>query len=498
MNVNSIDARMGDWLGRTAGRHYELISMLLTLIVLLAVPLKIASLGYHPQDDALRHSAHALDDRPWNEIVVQREVPVADTNPGWDFVLRELHRWTGWDQEALLVFSMVFLCILYLISGLLLVRLPLAWMVALAIGILAAPTLVMRINMGRPYVVTICCMMGIMTLWRKKPRHRFSALIATILLFAVMTWFHGSWYLAVLIPAAFVLSGRFSAGAQVTGCWLAGSFAGGALTGHPFMYLRQQTGHAFYALGEKLVQQQLVGEFRCDLPNVHLLLAIGAVILIRMIVSGKKLRELTADPLFVLFVLGTLLGISVARFLLDWGLPAGILWMAFQWKELIQSEPLSLRHPLYGLGILSVLLTVFYCSATADISSRWTKRLDQDSIDASAPDPDGWLPDADGIVYSDSMVVFYSTYFSNPHAPWRYILGYEAGLMPEEDLNILRRLQWNHGIAAAFQPWVKKMHKEDRMIIVRNGKPAIPGLEWHLIADDTWIGRTPRGEKPSS
>jgi hypothetical protein len=92
------------------------------------------------------------------------------------------------------------------------------------------------------------------------------------------------------------------------------------------------------------------------------------------------------------------------------------------------------------------------------------------------------------------MDVFFQTFYKNPTAPWRYVLGFEPGLMLPENLAVLRQAQWNFGDARAYAPWVKKMRPEDRMIIhvTHGAAPNLPGLEWNYAATELWIGRLPR------
>ena len=107
----------------------------------------------------------------------------------------------------------------------------------------------------------------------------------------------------------------------------------------------------------------------------------------------------------------------------------------------------------------------------------------------------GWLPGDGGTIYNSDMDVFFQTFYANPTADWKYILGFESGLMRPEDLEVLRRIQWNRGAAfAAYEPWVKKMRPSDRMILRAPGGagPGIPELEWHYAATGLWIGRLPQ------
>jgi hypothetical protein len=95
------------------------------------------------------------------------------------------------------------------------------------------------------------------------------------------------------------------------------------------------------------------------------------------------------------------------------------------------------------------------------------------------------------------MQVFYFTFFKNPTASWRYILGFEPALMRPEDLAVMRKVHWNFGDLRAYEPWLRKMRSEDRLILRASsshlaGQPNIPELEWAFAANDYWIGRLPR------
>ncbi|NCD32747.1 MAG: hypothetical protein EOL87_04935 [Spartobacteria bacterium] len=470
-------------------KYGVMLTLLLTLIVLLAVPLKIMSYGYRPPDDAKRHSAHALDTRSWNEIVVQDTGAVADTNPGWDTLLRLLHKQLHWDQESLLIFSVVALASLYLLTGLFLIKDALAWTIGLLIGILAAPSFIARLTLGRPYIITICSMMCVMMVWRNRNSPLSLRIVVSTIVLALSCWFHGSWYLSMLIPAAFILAGQFTNGLLAGACWLGGSFLGSLLTGHPFAFLHQETAHAVMTFGENLSQRQLVGEFTADLINLNLLFSIAITLLIRVLYSGASFRSLTKDPIFILYILGTILGLYVCRFNHDWGVPAGVLWLVCQWHEILQRSQFMIKQPLFSLGILSVILVTIYFSTTTDVNERWTKFAENDPININDPEMAEWLPEPDGIVYSHAMAVFYQMYFNHPTAPWRYILGYESGIMPKEDLEIFRSIQWNRCMPASFQPWVNKMKQGDRLIVQGTLRPIIKGVEWHLAARNLWIGR---------
>jgi hypothetical protein len=108
------------------------------------------------------------------------------------------------------------------------------------------------------------------------------------------------------------------------------------------------------------------------------------------------------------------------------------------------------------------------------------------------PDAVGWLPGKSGIIYNSDMDVFFQTFYANPTADWKYVLGFEPALMQSDDLKILRDVQWNYDDARAFEPWVKKMRPQDRMVIRGGGQPQISELEWHYIGSGMWVGKLPK------
>ena len=102
-----------------------------------------------------------------------------------------------------------------------------------------------------------------------------------------------------------------------------------------------------------------------------------------------------------------------------------------------------------------------------------------------------WLPAPGGILYANSMGLFYDTFFENPGAPFRYAVGFEPGLMPPDELAVLRGIQRSGGADAAFLPWVQRLRAADRIAVVRPGgpAPAIPGLAWREAIPGVWLGR---------
>jgi hypothetical protein len=196
-------------------------------------------------------------------------------------------------------------------------------------------------------------------------------------------------------------------------------------------------------------------------------------------------------PLLALAVLGWFLGLKVSRFWVDWGFPAAILWLAGELEAVLEKN--SLRP--YPVLVLSAFAAAGpYMLVTRDLNDRWTQNATIEYITPETPGIQGWLPDPGGLVYDSDMRVFFRTFYKNPHADWRYVLGFEPGIMTPENFDILRKIQWNSYTSQAYEPWVEKMRPQDRMILFQDAgiHPGIAGLEWYYAASDTWIGRLPR------
>ena len=91
------------------------------------------------------------------------------------------------------------------------------------------------------------------------------------------------------------------------------------------------------------------------------------------------------------------------------------------------------------------------------------------------------------------MRLFFDLFYARPQAPWRYVVGYEPGLMPKDDLATFRRTLAAR-TPASFEPWVVKMQPADRLILKSTeGEPRIGGLEWTQVSQTVWSGRAPGG-----
>jgi len=468
-----------------------LLLCLMALVALLVIPFRVHLYNYAPPDDAKRHVAKVVSGREWSDVVVLSE-PFAklDHNEGWHVILSGIHS-LGVDKQGLLEFSTIGLFLVLALAGLCIYRNePDAWLAAMLAGSLLTPNA--RWMLGRPFILAAAIFLILLHLWREPRDNNRSRIIASVLLFALATWVHGSWYLFALMPLGLVCCGRFREAALNTAAWLGGSVLGASLTGRPIGFLLDHLIQAKTILGSSTVTRLLVGEFQ---PSLQ---ALAATIVIPLLV-WKQLRGEDfwkthgRNPAFWLMIIGWILGFSNGRFWLDWGGVAFLAWIAStlapDFRKLGDAQPI--RRLLLG----GLLASGLYLSWSADAESRWSNNYFTDPLNLKDPAHAGCLPDPGGILYSDNMLVFYMTFFQNPDGPWRYILGYEAALMPPEDLRILREIQFYEGkVEYLYKPWIDKFTPADRLVLLRDpsAKPDIKGLEWRYAAYKTWVGRLPR------
>jgi hypothetical protein len=477
---------------RHVRRYVPILAWVLVTASLLLIPVRIIGYGYIPADDARRHVAKAVANRPWDDILVLRDGITIDHNAGWHAILAGLHDAFQWPPDALIAFSICALFLAFAFAPLPAFRRPEAWAAALLIINLTDAAPIFRLTLGRPLILAMAATIALFALWRRPSATWFEGKrwIPTVGLFAFAVWIHGSWYLFLLPIAAFVLARRLRDASQIASAWLAGSFLGAALTGAPIRFLWEHVQIVLRSFGHHDAARLLVSEFQPQTGYLSILMTIVLLLIIRR-VGRRSLASLWHDPVWMMMLIGWMLSFRVGRFYLDWGLPATILWIGWEVQGLIEehSDPESPRRA----AATAFLCAALFLSCTSDWQSRWTGNLTEEHLSPDVEEHVAWLPGEGGVVYSDDMRVFYTTFYANPRAPWRYILGYEPTFMPPADLAVYRRIQWNRGDPRTYAPWIEKMRPEDRLILSRaaGNPPEIPALEWNYTASKTWIGRLP-------
>ncbi len=478
-------------------RYVPLAVWAIVILIVLFIPLRVIQYGFLPGDDALRHAAKAVSGKPWPEILVLGPAFKIDTNFGWHLLLRQIYLWSNCDTEKLVLFSVVALFALVNWSALVWLKRPEAWLIAL-IAVTLTSDLWMRFSLGRPLIVTVAGLLTILFAWQvhgSSPPKWWTAVWMTAVI-SICTFVHGVWYLWALPVTAFFLAGQFRWGLMLIVGWVAGTFLGASLTGHPFESPYQAVVMASRAFALHATQRTMVTEFQPSSGEVLGLIVFGGLLILRQL-AGLKARPLTSDPAFWLASLAWVLSFKAWRFSEDWGWPALMVLVAGDLQLLLQAR--FAADSFKRLALVGGLAAAAFLAITNDAGQRWTSNLTQQYLTpAEHPELQGWMPEKGGILYSTDMSIFYQTFFKNPNGDWRYILGYEPAFMPDEDFQVYHKILWNFGDPKAYEPWVKKMRPEDRLVI-RGGEGSVPSsrqLEWNYAVSGIWIGRTPRTNAP--
>jgi hypothetical protein len=240
---------------------------------------------------------------------------------------------------------------------------------------------------------------------------------------------------------------------------------------------------------ENIPQWLLVGEFNPGEGEWTTLLLLAVVFLWRR-QQNRSAAALLDVPAFWLLLLCWILGFKANRCWVDWGIPATLVWLTLQFEDGMRAgcNTASLKR----LPLCCLLALPLWLHTTNDLNRRYTRNLDKVYLDGGQPALQGWLPETNGIFYSAQMEFFYDTFYKNPQAGWRYILGFEPALMPATDLKVYRAIQRQRGALPAYEPWINKLQSADRLVISSFGQPNLPRLEWTNAVGTLWIGRLPK------
>jgi hypothetical protein len=461
--------------------------LLVCLGTLLITCLCVIGQGFVPIDDALRHVAKVVSGKSWAEILVIRPEIIMDSHPGWHTILSDFQTLTKCDKIVLLNFSVIFFFLAVTLPLVFYFRRGEAWIAALVSSTVFFFGSIYRLFYGRPYMTSMALVLLFCFVWDKirdknKP---WPELIALSAITALATWIHGAWYLFMLPLFALVLARQWRVFLFISGAMFLGVVCGAMLTGSPLVFLHQMVFHALEAFGNSDFQRQLVSEFQPFSGEALVFFLVGGFLLWRK-ARGEWDIRVVDNPIFYLVVIGWIMGFFAGRFWTDWAWPALVFWIALEIQDVLEKYVDSSswkRLMIAGTFCLVLLLAV-----NSDYNSRWSGGVSKwPEMENKEHRP--WLPDDGGIVYNDNMFLFYQVFYNNPHAPWRYALGFEPIWMTADNLKIYRRIQLTRYKDESYLPWVKKMTVKDRMILLRNGKPQIEGLEWHEVTPTVWSGK---------
>ncbi|HXF10077.1 MAG TPA: hypothetical protein VN625_04775, partial [Desulfuromonadaceae bacterium] len=356
-----------------------------------------------------------------------------------------------------------------------------------------------RFLLGRPFVLSMAVESMILLIWhrRREAPASWNNILWMTPMIALAVFLHGVWYLWALLIGAFFFAQEFRWSIQLGVSWVAGTFLGSALTGHPVESILQAIQLAIRAVGIHPTQITIVEELKPTGGEIFTLILVGGLIVLRQL-EGLKLPALTRNPIFWMAAIGWILGCQTARFWEDWGMPALLVLMAVHLEAWFELR--FVVDSFKRLALVAALAITCYAVTTTDANSRWTNHLGWRFLTTDNPDLKGWLPEKGGVFYTADMSLFYQTFFKNPNADWKYVLGFESSLMTDENFKVYHGILWNFGDAKGYLPWADNMRPEDRLVIrgARNGPPNIPRLEWNYGVSGIWIGRLPRPVEPGT
>ena len=461
-------------------RSHRILQWAFVFCILMAVPAIRFSIGALPTDDGLRHAAQAVSGRPWTDVTFIRPDCLMDHNPGWNWLLAEVHRLTGMDQMGILYLSVYGLLAIYHLVGLGVSPAPLFWMASIAIFYASGEiAIVGRLLHGRPFELSMACWLLALHLWSKPVLSRKDAWL-TALMCCLCTSVHGTWYPWAALGLGLAASRQWRRAVLFGTVFSLGVLAGAALTGHPFDFLWNSLRILGRLEGEKLPASLLQIEALPWFVRWQTLIPVAALLylsrLVRASISEKERRLI---PVLVI-CLG--LGLMNFRMWADWGLPCLTLLGALRLKLIVDAVHLRLDGwrmsiatgccCLAWLAGAALSGTMFYVPT----SSTWSKDT-----------PAAWLPEKGGVVYNHSISSFCQTYFYHPDMNWKMAIGFEYSFAPAEEYDTFLRLAASP--KAYADAVAEKMTEKDRILLNMAAPPQTAKLIWFRAGDFVWLGK---------
>ena len=414
------------------------------LSTLLLLPFLVLDRGWVPADDALRHVAKAVSGRSWHDVLVIRPDVTIDQHPGWHAILAFVHRSFGFAPGGLVGFSVVFMAVLVMTAPIPGLRHRESWLGAMAIASVAEPSMVTRLFLGRPYLVSVAVLLYLLATWRRllQPKAGRLYLWSLVVGIAAATWIHGSPFLWAIPLLAFVLSAPTRVVLRVSVAMALGVTLGAIATGDPWQFLVQTLMHALRAVGTDVPEWMLVGEFKSSTGSPLLVVAIAlcTLFLERRPRTGGDARPITIlnDPVWSLAAIGWVLGLSSMRFWFDWGLPAAVLGLASTIDRWLDQDNMT---PFRRVSLTVAICLALVFAVGKDRGRRWSNERWRTYARVFDPRQSEWLPGTGGILYNSEMNAFYLGFYSRPTAPYRFLLGFEPTLLPPDELRTVYRIQ---------------------------------------------------------
>ncbi|MEK7752199.1 MAG: hypothetical protein AAB654_09810 [Acidobacteriota bacterium] len=464
--------------------------LILCLAVFLIVPLRIIAHGYLPIDDALRHSAHAVDGRDWGEVILMSPEfrPETDGHPGWHRFLRFVHQHTNWSPDRLVYFSVALAFFTFTVGGLLAFGNPPAWFMACALMSIVEPAVFARLSLGRPFFFSMAALVVMLCLWtRPRPvRWWLEAALGVAVFTPAIVMYSSAWYLWAIPLLPLMVCRRWRSLLLATAALAIAIATATLVNGWYNTLFVPLMGLKVSLLQSSTVTTNLVSELQPS-GGPYLSLVVVMLFLTAKCVRGAKLRAEIFQVDFCLILLTWTMGLFVGRFWSEWGLPAMTVWMSRQILDSMQLKLSGLSRRGDTIGLMGLAAGVLYLGLTADIGGRYTQALRNPLLIAPFEDFAFELPAEGGVLYSPNMQLFYAVYHRLPYVKFRFSTAFEPGIMPPEDLKVLRDHQ-AYGLLRDYKPWFEKMTSKDRIVLNSPMMPEWPEMEFKPFYG-SWIGR---------
>ena len=302
-----------------------------------------------------------------------------------------------------------------------------------------------RFLLGRPFVLSMAAMAVILLVWQRHGASppKWRTVLWMTPLIAAAVFLHGVWYLWALPVAAFFLAQQFRWCFLLAASWILGTLLGSALTGHPVESILQAVQLALRAVGMHQTQLTLVSELQpVRRRNLHHPAARRPDC---PAATGEAERAAAGPPSGVLARRDGLGARMPDRsgFGRTGALPALAILIAGDLQLFFESR--FAADSFQRLALVCGLALTMFAVTTNDFNSRWTNHLAWRYLTPDEPEIAGWLPDKGGTFYTVDQSLFYQTFFKNPNGDWRYVLGFESTLMPDEDFKVY------HNVAVEFR-----------------------------------------------
>lgn len=470
-------------------KKYSYICSILVLLTIALIPIKILSYGFYPLDDAKRHCAFAVAEKDWTNILLMKKEYSFEHSPGWDYILRILHK-LGLDKYDLLDFSVIFYFIIFNIIGIIITKNALSWLNAIALESIFIGIYIERIISGRPFIATTIAVILLYFINNSnnlKISQKAIYCLSTLFI-SIAVWIHGSWYLFLIVPFTYFLAGKIKESLKLFIVIILATIIGASLSGQLTNFLYYHYHIPIDIFTEKIPVWCLAEEFQPMYPSFAWMFPLFAILAINIKNKKNTLKQLFRSPEIILLLLSWCLGIYKRRFWYDFTCPIYIYILAIQLKD-IYSVYLKENSIRVKYIILFFICLITYFSYTHDTNGRFSKRLlDNMPIDFNIEKLKTWKPGKNGIIYSDRMITYYTHFFEYPNENWKYVLGYEAAVMTNENKKIYRAIQYSKQ-PNNYMPWVEKMNNDDRLILYNKYIPELPGIEWIQGSRNYFIGR---------